>query len=105
MGLFKTLVGKVAGIPNLKFIGLSIALVLSAFGLGHFKGSSSERAECKRERETVVVESKLDTIESKTRADVKQEIANKADAKAIKEEKEKLKDAEVTGSNPLDAIF
>ncbi len=105
MGLFKTLISKVAGIPNLKFIGISIVLVLSAFGLGHFKGSASERAECKQEMATAVVASKLDTIESKTRADVKQEVADKETDKAIQEEKEKLKDAEATGSNPLDAIF
>ncbi len=105
MGLFKTLIGKITGIPNLKFIGLSIVLVLSAFGLGHFKGSASEREECKQAMNTAVVESKLDTIESKTRADVKQEVADKEAAETIKEEKEKLKDAEATGSNPLDAIF
>lgn len=105
MELFKKLLSKVAGIPNLKFIGISVVLIFASFGLGHLKGSSSERAECKLEQKTAVIQSKLDTIESSTRADVKQEIADKAAAEVIKEEKEKLKDAEATGSNPLDAIF
>ncbi len=103
--MFKTFISKVAGIPNLKFIGLSIVLVFSAFGLGHFKGSASERAECKQETAEAVVESKLETIESKTRADVKQETVEKEYSEKIVIEKEKLKDAEATGSNPLDAIF
>ena len=105
MGLFKTFVGKVAGIPNLKFISLSIVLIISSFGLGYLKGVSVERASNDKDMDTAVIESKLDTVESATRADVKQEAADAVIIKELAEEKKGIEDAEATGSNPLDAIF